>query len=99
MIMANNGKFKKPRRGQNPANTPRIITPGNILTPADEKRTYKLTTQSGKPVYVVEVPACRFNNVAICLASNDIADTPKLHALKHDFHRLWQQLASKFGQP
>ena len=97
MIMANNGQ--KPRRGFNRSlAAPRIITPGNIMTPENEKRTYKLTAQSGVPVYVVEIPQCRFNGAAICLASNDIKDTPKLHAMKHDFLRMWNDLASKFGQ-
>ena len=72
-----------------------VETP-RILTPYNEERVYKLERPStGKPVFVEEVPACRFENVAICLATNDKAEIPKLRYLCQRFNQFWEQIAKQ----
>lgn len=72
-------------------------TPKRILTPAEENLTLCQTNQAGVRVYVVEIPGCRFNGLPLCLSSSNKADVIKMHVIKHDFRRFYNDVARKFG--
>ena len=68
-----------------------------ILTPQDNALTFKMTTKANRPVFVIEVPGCRFNGLPICLSTGDPAEVPKCHYMKNQFRLLWNKIAAMGG--
>ena len=98
MIMANNGKLPKPRRGMNPANTaPRILTPGHILTPEENNSVFVFSAGRKEPVYVGELPFIRFRSFSICIATHDKAKVPEAMACRHKVSRILHELTGISG--
>lgn len=76
----------------------RIETP-LILTPQEDNRVFKFNSSAtGQPKFVAEVPSCRFNGLAICLATNRQDEVAKTVKLTYEFKKLWEEVARRFGQ-
>ncbi len=68
-----------------------------IITPVEAKLTYSATNQQGKPVYIVEVPDCRFNGLPISLFTRNKTEVPKVHFMVKEFCRWYHEVALKHG--
>ncbi len=80
-------------------NKSRIQTPlgsGHKLhSQLDHKMVYILPNSQGQKVHVVEMPACRFGGLTVCLASTVRKDIAKMEALRPLFHQFWNDMAQK----
>lgn len=73
--------------------------PKSIITPAQTKLTYSATDQQGKPVFIVEVPECRFNGLPISLFTRSKLEVPKVHFMVKEFNKWYHAVAYKYGSP
>lgn len=71
---------------------------GIILTPQEDNRVFKFSSsQNGQPKFVAEVPSCRFNGLAICLATGTESEVKKTVKMTYEFKKLWEEVGRKFG--
>lgn len=64
-----------------------------IITPEQTPPTFKMTNQAGKPVFVAEVPDCRFEGLPISLSTGKIEDIPRVKAMVLKFRQMWHDIA------
>jgi hypothetical protein len=62
---------------------------GKIIVPGQQNREYTLPQGPNVHLYVQEMPGCRFNECAVCLASTNEKDVPKMKYLRNHFKNLW----------
>ena len=67
---------------------------GRILTPYDdnENNVFVFNKSNNQPVYVQEIPRCKFRGVPICLACGSHKNVPKVKALSRLFAEMWKEL-------
>lgn len=69
---------------------------GRIVTPFNEDRIYTFNI-TNKPVHVMEVPASRFQDLPICLATGKDSELAKLQHAVREFQRFYEHVATTMG--
>jgi len=70
-----------------------------IIIPGEQANVYVLNKANGQNVFVAECPGCRFNGLAICVATVDKSEVPKAKYLaEKEFPKLWQKMSDKFNE-
>jgi hypothetical protein len=67
---------------------------GTILTPDQFGDAFAL--RPDRPLFVCEMPDCRFNKLPVCLASNFEINVPIMLSMQSNFRKVWQAIHEAF---
>lgn len=73
-----------------------VAQESRIITPYDEDRIF-VFNKDKIPVHVMEVPACRFKDLPLCLATANPAELEKLKFACNEFHKWYEYVAVTLG--